>query len=313
MNPLVSSFRQTRQLTRLLWLIYGITLVLGLLAALPFFNTLKVEDQDSLAFLNLLNGFDYTVFSDFMHRSGRAVSPLVSVGRWLGLVYIFLSVFFAGGILVRFSQPANRFNTGLFWEGCAHYVGRYLRLSGVTLLFVVVGAGIWLVIGSLVSVAVSDLYTERGLFWIGAVFFVLFVVTATLLLCIGDFAKVLMFREDKRGAFRAFGQAGRLVLRNPSKTVGLYWLMILLGTALFGIYFLLDDAILMSGWSTITVMFLIQQALIFARVGLKVWWLGTAYTVYQALPRPTPVLQPVPIHVPISEPDGDAPMNSIES
>ncbi|GAB3021140.1 hypothetical protein [Spirosoma pulveris] len=313
MNSLVSSFRQTRQLARLLLLIYGVTLVLGLLAALPFFNTLKVEDQDSLAFLNLLNGFDYTIFSDFMHRSGRTLSPLVSVGRWLGLVYIFLSVFFAGGILVRFSQPANRFNSGLFWEGCAHYAGRYLRLFGVTLLFVIVGAGIWLVIGSLVSVAVSDSYTERGLFWIGAIFFALFAFTAILLLCIGDFAKVLMFLEDEHGAFRAFGQAGRLVLRHPGKTVGLYWLMILLGTALFGLYFLLDNAILMSGWASIAVMFLIQQALIFARVGLKVWWLGTAYTVYQALPKPTPVLRPVPVQVPMAKPDGEAPMNPIES
>lgn len=287
--------------------------MLGLVAALPFFNTLKVEDQNSLAFLNLLNGFDYTIFSDFMHRSGRAISPLVNVGRWLGLVYIFLSVFFAGGILLRFSQPANRFNSGLFWEGCAHYVSRFLRLFGVTLLFVIVGAGIWLVIGSLVSVAVSDSYTERGLFWIGAVFFALFALTATLLLCIGDFAKVLMFREDEHGAFRAFGQAGRLVLRNPGKTVGLYWLMILLGTALFGIYFLLDDAILMNGWLTIFVMFVIQQTLIFARVGLKVWWLGTAYTIYQTLPKPTPVLRPAPMPDPITEPNGDAPMNPIEA
>ncbi|ADB39637.1 hypothetical protein [Spirosoma linguale] len=313
MNSLVTSFQHTLRSARLLWLLYGITLALGLVAALPFFNTFKAEDQDSLAFLNLLNGFDYTVFSDFMHRSGRAVSPLISVGRWLGLAYLFLSVFFAGGILLRFSQPANRFNSGLFWEGCAHYVGRYLRLFGVTLLFVVVGAGIWLVIGSLISVAVSDSYTERGLFWIGAVFFALFALTATLLLCIGDLAKVLMFREDEHGAFRAFGQAGRLVLRNPGKTVGLYWLMILLGTALFGLYFLLDEAILMNGWLTIFIMFVSQQALVFARVGLKVWWLGTAYTVYPTLRRPTPVLRPVPVSESITAPDDDAPIKPNES
>ena len=74
MKALSASFRQTLGSLRLVGLLYGITLVLGLLAALPLYNTLKVEDQNSLAFLNLLNGFDYTVFSDFMPA---ADGPLV--------------------------------------------------------------------------------------------------------------------------------------------------------------------------------------------------------------------------------------------
>ncbi|GAB2514765.1 hypothetical protein GCM10027085_00690 [Spirosoma aerophilum] len=300
------------QSSRLLWLIYGVTLALGLVVALPFYNTLKAEDQDSMAFLNLLNGFDYTIFSDFMHRSAQTLSPLLSVGRWLGLLYMVLSVFFAGGILLRFSQPHNYFSNGLFWQGCAHYMGRFMRLFGVTLLFVVVGGGLWLIIGSLVSVAVNDSFTERGLFWIGAGFFALFALTATLFLCIGDYAKVIMFREDETNAFRAFGRAGRLVLQNPGRTFGLYGLLILLGTALFGIYFLLDEVITASNWLTISILFLIQQTLIFARVGLKVWWLGTAYVSYQTLPKPIPVSLPVPVVVPANESDGEIPLSPVE-
>ncbi|QDK78418.1 hypothetical protein EXU85_07285 [Spirosoma sp. KCTC 42546] len=313
MNTLSTTLRQTLGSIRLLWLIYGITLVLGLLAALPFYNTLTVEDQNSLAFLNLLNGFDYTIYSDFMNRSQRVISPLISVGRWLGLVYIVLSVFFAGGILLRFSQPNNPFNAGLFWQGCSHYFGRFLRLVLVTLLFVVIGGGLWLVAGSLVGVVFNDTLTERGQFWIGAVFFALFALTATLLLCIGDYAKVLMFREDEHNAFRAFGQAGRLVLRNLARTYGLYVVLILIGTGLFGVYFILDEAILMSNWLTILIMFFIQQSMIFARVGLKVWSLGTAYNQYAKLPRPIPVPQSVQVAIPLIEPDSDAPLRPAES
>ena len=289
MTPLAVAFRQVIALFRLLWLIYGITLVLGLLAALPFYNTLKIEDQNSLAVLNLLDGFDYTVYSDFMHRSSRTLTPLISVGRWLGLLYLFLSIFLAGGILLRFTQPNISFNAGTFWQGCSHYVGRFLRLFGVTLLFVVVGAGLWLVVGSLIGVAMSDILTERGQFWIGFVFFVLFALTATFLLCIGDYAKVIMFCEDQQGAFRAFGQAGRLVIRNPGRTYGVYCLFILIGTLLFGIYFFVDEAILMHNWLTIVLMFIIQQSLIFARVGLKVWSLGTAYVTYGTRQKPLPL------------------------
>jgi len=316
MNFLRISFRQTLGSLRLIGLLYGITLVLGLLAALPFYNTLKAEDQNSLSFLNLLNGFDYTVFSDFMHRSARAISPLMSVGRWLGILYVFLSVFIAGGILAQFAQPLGArpviaFQASTFWSACSHYAGRFLRLFGVTFLFVLAGAGIWLVVGSLVSIGLSDTLSERGLFWIGLVFFGLFVLSATLLLCIGDFAKVLMFREDERNAFRAFGRAARLVLRNLGKTYGSYWLLIGIGTGLFGLYFLVDDLVPMRNWPTILTMLVVQQAFVFARVGLKVWSLGTAYGVYATLPKPAPVVRLTPVaepayqQQPTVEPDED--------
>lgn len=306
MTVLSATFRQTLGSLRLVGLLYGVTLVLALLAALPLYNTLLAEDQNSRAFLNLLNGFDYTVYSDFMHRSERAINPLMSVGRWLGVLYVFLSVFTAGGILWRFAQitgsrPAVPFHIGQFLSACSQYIGRFLRLFGVTFLFVLAGAGIWLVIGSLVSIALSDSLTERGLFWIGLVFFVLFVLTATLLLCIGDYAKVLMFREDERNAFRVFGRAGRLVWRNLGKTYGLYWLLIGIGTGLFGLYFLLDEAILMNGWLPILIMLVVQQALIFARVGLKVWSLGTAYGIYETLPKPAPTVRPTRVAEPAYE------------
>jgi hypothetical protein len=306
MNALSVSFRQTLGSLRLIGLLYGITLVLGLLVALPFYNTLKVEDQNSLAFLNLLGGFDYTVFSDFMHRSAQAISPLMSVGRWLGILYLFLSVFFSGGILWWVSRqdqahPTKLFRLGGFLSACSQYVGRFMRLFGVTLLFVLVGAGIWLVIGTLVSMVLNDSFTERGLFWIGLAFFALFALTATLLLCIGDYAKVIMYREDELGAFRAFGRAGRLVLRNLGKTYGIYWLLIALGTLLFGVYFLLDDLINMSDWLTILLMGVIQQALVFARTGLKVWSLAAANAVYTTLPKPAPIITPAPLTEPIYE------------
>lgn len=323
MNALSTAFQQTLRSAWLVSLLYGITLVLGLLAALPFYTTLIVEDQNSLAFLNLLGGFDYTVFSDFMHRSGRAIAPLMSVGRWVGVLYVLLSIFFAGGILARFTQfhalrSTNSFSIGLFWQACSYYVGRFMRLFGVTLLFVLAGSGLWLVVGSLVGITLSDTLTERGEFWIGVVFFTLFTFTATFILCIGDYAKVLMVREDEANAFRAFGRAGRLVVRNIGKTYGLYCLLILIGTGLFGIYFLIDEAVPMSNWFTILLMLIVQQALIFTRVGLKVWSLGTAYTVYEILPKSAPALQPTTLPKPVnsqasaSDVDDREPQTSVE-
>lgn len=285
----------------MVWLLYGVTLVLGLVAALPFYGTLLAEGQNSPAFMKLLDGFDYTVYSDFMHRSQRAIDPLLRVGRWLGVLYVFMSVLLAGGILTRFAEPAGPFQTGLFWEGCRRYVGRFVGLFGVTFLFVLAGAVIWLVAGTLAVVVLSDSMEENGLFWLGLAFFGLFLLTATWLLCIGDYAKVLIVRENERNPFRAFGRAGRLVRRNLGQTLGLYWLLILAGTALFGSYFLIDGLVLMSGWLTIGLMLLVQQAVILARAVLKVWSLGVAWTVYEGLPKPAPA-SPV-VHAPVAVDD----------
>ena len=310
MNALIHSFRQLTGSLRFVGFIYGVTLVLGLLAALPFYNALKVEDQNSREFLKLLDGFDYTVYADFMHRSERVIAPLLSVGRWLGVLYIFLSLFFAGGILMLFSSNNRRMSVGEFLAVCNAYVGRFLRLFSVVGLFVLAGAVIWLVLGALIGILLSDTFTERGLFWIGAVFFALFALSATLILCIGDYAKILMFRHDEPRAFRAFGQAGRFVLRNLTRTYGLYWLFIGIGTALFGLYFLLDALIPMQSWPTILLLFVIQQTLIFGRVGLKVWWLGAACGVYDSLPEPTLAYKSAPVIaslLPFTEVDEDSP------
>ncbi len=275
-NSLLTTLRSRPMLA----VLYGLTLALGLLVALPMFSTLTAEDANSLAPLQLLPGFDYTIYSDFMAQSSKAISPLLRVGRWTGLAYVLLSVFFAGGILYRFAQPGPTFRMVDFWRASSTYFGRYLRLLGVSVLFVFSAAFIWLVIGSLVIISVEDTFTERGLFWFGFGFFCLFGLAATLVLCIGDYAKVLMFREDETNAFRAFGRAAGLVRRNPRATYGRYLLLIAIGAGLFGIYFLLDNLIGMSNWPTIIIMFVVQQAFIISRVGLKVWNLGVVSEVY---------------------------------
>jgi hypothetical protein len=265
----------------MLAVLYGVSLALGLLVALPMFSTLTAEHGDSLAPLQLLPGFDYTVYSDFMNQSDKAISPLLSVGRWTGLAYLLLSVFFGGGILYRFSQPGQTFRMVDFWRASSTYFGRFLKLLGVAVAFVFSAGLIWLVIGALVIVGLSDSLTERELFWIGAGFFALFALSVTLILCIGDYAKVIMFQDDETNAFRAFGRASGVVRRNLRATYGRYWLLLAIGTGLFGLYFLLDELIGMTNWLTILIMIVVQQLFILSRVMLKVWNLGVAYGLYR--------------------------------
>ncbi len=280
---MLTTLQHTLRSGRILTIIYATSLVLGLLAAMPMYTTLTRLDENSLAFNELLPAFDYTVFQDFMHDHGQAVSPLLSVGRWTGIVYLFLSIWFTGGILMVFARPATPLSANVFWQACLHYVRRYLRLFAVTLPFLLAAFLIPLLAGILIAVLAEEQFTERGLFWLVFIGFATGFVLATFVLCISDYAKILLFQEDEQGSLHAFARAGKLVLDHPLATMGRYWLMIGLGTLLFGVYFVLDTLIGMSSWLTILLMLLIQQVFIFSRIMLKAWNLGLVYSVYESL------------------------------
>ncbi|OIN60181.1 hypothetical protein [Arsenicibacter rosenii] len=278
---MLTTLQQTLRSGRILTIIYLTSTVLGLLVAIPMYSTLTRLDGNSLAVNELLAGFDYTVFQDFMHEHGEAISPLLSVGRWTGVVYLFLSIWFTGGLLMMFARPSAPLSVNLFWQACLHYVRRYLRLFAVTLPFLLAAFLIPLLAGILVAVLAEEQFTERGLFWLVFGGFAVGFVLASLVLCVSDYAKVLLLKEDEQGSLRAFGKAGRLVLRHPLATLGRYWALIGIGTVLFGLYFLLDSLIGMDSWLTIILMLVVQQAFIFSRIVLKGWNLGIVYAVYE--------------------------------
>ncbi|MBC8151780.1 MAG: hypothetical protein H7Z72_02610 [Bacteroidetes bacterium] len=289
MKSLLRAFALTRQSSRIVLWIYGINALLSLLILLPAYSTLGAEMGRSMAFPNLLNGFDSTVFSDFMETSGAAVTPLLAVGRWLGIGWLIASVFLSGGILLRFSQPDEPVQARVFLAGCAQYFGRYAGLLGVVTLFFGVLSVIILLIGTLIGAALFNGVTEQMLLYVGIGTVVIMLLIGALIFCIGDYAKVLLFRQDDHNAFRAFGRAGRLVLAKPGQTFVPYLMLITVGTALFGLYFLADDLIGMRNWPTIIILFVLQQAFIAGRVFLKVWSLGMAYGISATLIKPVPI------------------------
>lgn len=263
---------------RLIALLYGLTLLLALPTAYALFSTLNTEAGQSLAPLQMLSSFDYTVFDDFWAQSGRAIWPILRMG-WLTAPLSVLGWTWAtGGLLHSFGNP---FRAESFWQVGTHYWARYVRLLGVTVLFTLAVFIVPFVAGILLAVAFADSLTERGLFWLGFGGFALGLLSTWLIWCIADYAKVLMYRTDERGAFRAYGQAGRFVLANLRATFGPYLLLVALGAGLLGTYLLLDALITMRNWPLILLMVVLQQLLIVGRVILKVLTLRVAYDVTQ--------------------------------
>ncbi|GAB3932244.1 hypothetical protein GCM10028804_46260 [Larkinella terrae] len=256
---------------------------LGLLVLLPAYATLRGEAGSSLEYLKLLNHFDYTVYTDFRHTSGPAIDSLLAVGRWLGGFYLVVSVFFSGGILLEVSPSGpirQPFQLSRFFPACVHFFGRFFRLFLCVLSAILVIAFIGLFIGALAGYSLSEISNEESVIYLLLGCLLVFGFLVLLLLCAGDYAKVLLFRRDEKRAFLAFTQAMRFVFAHFRLIFGLYLLLLSIGAVCFAIYFLIESLIVTSGWAGIAVLFVFQQLLIFSRVFLKVWTLTTALTVF---------------------------------
>ncbi|RYF72908.1 MAG: hypothetical protein EOO39_11320 [Cytophagaceae bacterium] len=271
----------------LLVLLFLLTLVPALPSALAFFSTLTSEADGSLAPLQMMPEFNYTVFSDFMHDHGGAVWSLIRAGWWTAVLSLLIGVWTKGGVLYSF---ANRFSAATFWQAGTHYFGRNLRLLAVTGLFVLLWALSLLLVGTLIVLLLDgpldDPFTERGYVAIGAVVGLVFGVILVRILCTSQYASVLMYQYDETAAMRAFMQSWRYIRLHRWATFGRYLLLILIGTALLSVYLLLESAFNASNWVLIVVLFMLQQAFVFSRVALSVWALRIAFTNAQTLPQP---------------------------
>lgn len=278
-----------------LWL-YGVNFLLGLLMLLPAYSILRQETGSSLEYLKLLNGFDYTVYADFKRYHGSVIDLLKSIGFWLGLLSLILAVFFSGGILFQLAVGPDRrqtFRLGGFLAASAQYVGRFFRLSlwvGGSLFLL---AFFFMLVGALLVLGLSDTLREGEMIYVLIGCFLLFSFSALVLLCVGDYAKILLFRQDSSRILPVVGQAIRFVRTHFQKTFGYYLILVSMGTATFAIYFLMDSWIVASGWFGIVLLFLIQQFFIFSRVFLKVWTLATAVGVWANQERPVTSTQTI--------------------
>ncbi len=315
---LFQTLTNTLRQWRLLVLLFVLTLLAALPSALAFFSTLTSEFDGSMAPLQLLPGFNYTVFADFMHEHSGAIWPLVRVGWWSALWSLLISLWTKGGILYSFT---NGFRTFTFWQSGTYYFRRYLSLLGVTSLFVLLWLVTLLVVGLLTSVLLDEglgvPFTERGYVIMVVLAGGVFGLGLAYILCISQYASVLMYQIDETAAFQAYRQSWHFINHHRQATFGRYLLLVLIGMALLGVYLLLESLFQAHNWLLIGLLFLLQQAFVFSRVILTVWGLRIAqvnlgtlaqpvFRVVATPPLPTPApLQPAVSPAPAST--GDTP------
>jgi len=285
------AFRLTARHWQMSLFIFVINLIFGLIIAPQMYWQLEKEANHSMELDKLLNDFDFATFSDFMRQSGKTLRSLIPIASILGLVYFILNLFFAGGIIGKYCKANEDFRISDFLKDSKDYFLRYLLLFLIQLimfLIVVFLGGLIFFVFALIAEGGN----ERTYFFALLIPFMIWIFLMTLVLNIGDFAKIIIYRNQS-GVWDAFIDAFAYVFKN-FKAVGIYWIMIGIFIVLSALYLLLDAYIGMVSGLLIAVMFVIQQAFIFGRIYIRNWMMGNACQYYALKPIPVKVI-PQPI------------------
>ena len=280
----VAGFLLAGKTKKLTLIIYVMTLLLALVLAIPFENTIENGAGNSMAFSSLVKDFDYTVYNDFINQYGKAIAPYLSIAVWMGVFYLLFTIFFEGGILTVLRREEDKYSLRTFWEGSAVYFSRFLRLAIYSIVIQVIIAGvIYITIGSIIDSTFSTAENEAVLFYKIAAGVIIHLILFIFILTVTDYAKVMMVEVEGYKPFRTLFRAAGFVIKHFLSTYFLYLSLLIVPILLFILYFKVEGALGMTSGFKIIIIFIIQQLLILSRVFVKVWILGSERGMYRVV------------------------------
>lgn len=283
------AFRRTAQNWQIVLVIFLVNFTLGLIISFPSFSIIKAESEQSLAFEKLIKDFDFTVFYDFMHKNGKSLVSLIPISLLLAGLYTLLNIFFSGGILSQFTIR-NTFKLSDFLKNSWHYFLRFFLLFLLQVVFLVLAILLVFIAYGLFGMIADGKTEPTFVAWmIFPSAFAFFIIT--FLLNVGDYARVLLHRDELLNPWKAFWKATEYIFRN-FKTMQVYWAIVVVGFLVVLVYLIFESAIGMTSGFKIWLMFVIQQFFIFCRIFIRTWNLSNAFDFVSLRPIP---LTPKPI------------------
>lgn len=267
-----------------LWL-YLCNFALAALAAIPLMNLLEEKLGNTFAAQKLMEGFDYTVFNDFMREYGAAISPILSQSKLLIVLYILLSVFLMGGILEVCKNSPQTAHFRSFVVGSIKYFWRLLRM---TIYFLVIHGLVFFLFFQLFMSLIhggdlKQLTSELVVYHRGAIVLVIYLFVAGIILTVHDFAKIYLVENNPKWVFTAIKNGVKIVFKNFKSTFFLSFLNWFVFGLFSIIYLLLRGDDLNSTVGGLWFIFILGQVFILIRMGLKILNLASKTLWYKQL------------------------------
>jgi hypothetical protein len=265
-----------RRAWRVWLLVWAATLGFALLLAAPVAALLYGRLGHSLYAGRLFDNFDIQWLAELRLETGNTL-PLAAATA-IALVaggYLLLIAFLYGGALAVFG------GSGDFWPGCARNFWKLLRLLLLSLVSYAAVCAVYLELGQAGDRLFGQGMAERPVVIFGWVRAGVALLMFLFLNMVFDYAKIRTVSEDRRDPVDAVLDSFRFVARHWAATVGTYALVSVLAAGLAAVYWMLSGALPKTSLPWLVVAFVLQQAFVCGRVGVKLLYLAGQTEVWQ--------------------------------
>lgn len=306
---LSKGFQTSGRTVKMILLLFIINFLISLILGMPMYRTLKNSFGSSMVGERMAKGFDYLWWQEFRDNSqGLELTfrpSIISQGALLdnleglvqmqffalplsililGLSYIILHTFLAGGILSVFNQDEPKFTIKRFFEGAGTYLLRFLLLMVISwVFFLAIGFFLNRALNSILNTVAKNALTEVSPFYLGLLFNTVILFFLLFIQMIFDYARIKVVLEDRKDILKSALKAFRFVFKHLGSTLGLYYLIFFFSAAISILYVLFKGFIPQSNFSTVLAAFLIQQAFIFGIIWLRCWLYSSQMELYRYL------------------------------
>lgn len=291
--------------------IYLVNLALALPLTLGLADIIGDSLGHSMAADNLRKGFDEAWYAEFKtEATGLAVTfdptvigpgalyngldaflsgkifggyPAVLV---LGVIYLLTWTFFAGGALSLYVS-AERLSREAFFASGARYFPRLLRLAIFAgILYFVIYRYVLPAFGDLIARATRDVIDERVAFLWTAGKYATIGLLLVVVNVVFDYSKILTVAQRRRSMLLAVIRAVQLIVKNPGRVFGLYFLVAGIGLLILWVYSLMPTKPWEQTWRGVTVTLIAGQVYIVSRILVRLLFYGGQVVLCESLLGP---------------------------
>ena len=305
----IKGFTNTWKAALMILLLLIVNLAFSLILALPMYHSLKDSFGDSLVGERMVEGFDYLWWEEFRDEAeglektftpsiiGKGailnnleglimmrIFDLPSIVLIMGLLYIILHTFLAGGILSIFNKKEGKFSMGEFFQGAGSHFFRFFLLMFLSwfffILFPFVSFGI---LGTILENVRENAFSEITPFYLGLVFYLIVLILFLFIQMVFDYGRIKIVLEESRNVMKSALGAFGFVFRHLGSTLGLFSLLFLVQVAVTVVYILIQGFIPQSHLWGVSIAFLFQQVFIFSLIWIRCWLYSSQMELYRYL------------------------------
>lgn len=270
----ISGFRRSVKAWKGILIIWFFSLIMASIVALPMKSAMKAILGKSMVTEKLMGGLDADTITD-LGMNFRTLTHFFSSGLiLLMLIGILVNAFLTGGLFESLKSSENSISGTEFFRASARNFWSFL---GITLILsLILGFISILVIGLPAIVATQfESGSEKIPYIVMLIAGIVFMIMATILLLVADYARAWKVTQEKASCFNAIGFGfGRTFETFFSSFLMMFMTLVVL------ILFSLLVIVILGPWRPVTgrsvfLMFLVSQVLFFVKVLIKTWRYGS--------------------------------------